>query len=151
MKRLIFLSIAIALTLTATAQVWEKYDNTTITLEPDLTVKWIPVKDTVWTDDSFELVDRQQPDKTDIVSPYLYYSNEVLSIVPQGAQLIVTHKGYARGFEWMGMIVYREIYGVVKGKMEVVKVTDGKYVPPVTIPEKKQFREVIAEPVIIEK
>ena len=74
-----------------------------------------------------------------------------MSIDIDGANLVIAHKVYMKGFELKGVIIYREVYGIVSGKMKLIKIVDGKYTAPVTIPEKTEFQKVIAEPVVIIK
>ena len=160
MKKLIILTLLIFAFGNCFSQTWEKYDNTIIPLESDLTLIHVPtisvnIIDTMIVDgkvairDTTIIVNVPKPDPATVISPYLYYSQEVLSVDIDGANLIITHKGYMKGFEWMDVIIYREVYGVVLGKMKLIKIVDGKYTAPVTIPEKTEFQKVIAVTLII--
>jgi len=144
MKKLMILTLLTFVLGNCFSQTWEKFDNTVIPLEPDLTLIHIPT-DTIMIGDSMVIVNVPKPDPATVVSPYLYYSQEVLSVDIDGANLVITYKGYIRGFEWMDVIVYREVYGVVSGKMKLIKIVDGKYTAPVTIPEKREFKKVIGK------
>ena len=127
MKKTLLTLAMVMFCIAGFSQVWEKYDGAVNELNTDLTLK--PLTDTI--------------DYSAFINPSLYYSREIISVENKKTTLEVTHEGYIKGYEWGGVIIYKQIYGVDKDEIVLLKIVDGKYTPPKSIPEKREFKEAV--------
>ena len=85
MKKLMIFTLLTFILTSCFSQTWERFDNTVIPLESDLTLIHVPtvsidIIDTMIVDgkevirDTTIIVDVPKPDPATVISPYLYYS-----------------------------------------------------------------------------
>ena len=135
MKKLILLLCLFGIVLNNNAQTWKQADGTLKSLNADLTLK-SPVKaDLVYKINGEEFT-------TPIpVCPKYYKSDKILGVRLVSGKLIVKYYGYVKKGEWMGRIVWKEVYYVNSGVIKLQGIVDGNYTPPKTTDESVTFQD----------
>jgi len=135
MKKLILLLCLLGIFIGANSQVWEKSDGTIRALNADLTLKNPVPADKIYNING-------ETFKTKIpVCPKYYRHDNILGIKLTGKRLMVKYTGYVRRGEWIGRIVWKEIYHVDGQEIKLQGFVDGNYVPPQSIEEKITFQD----------
>ena len=134
MKKLIFLFCLFGFIINTQCQVWRHSDGTLRNLNADLSLKlpYVPA-DTVY------IINGQTFNIMPPVSPKRYRADDILGVRLINNRIIVKHTGYVNTKEWIGRIVWKEVYYVNNGNIELQGIVDGNYIPPQTINEQVTF------------
>ena len=134
MKNLIILCL-IVFTFSLNAQTWRQSDGDLRTLNADLSLANVVPSDLVYKINGAEFT-------TPIpVSPKFYRQDKILGVRLVGNRLVVKYTGYVNRGEWIGRIVWKEIYNVQSGAVRLQGIVDGNYVPPQSIGEVVTFQD----------
>ena len=134
MKNLIILCL-IVFTFSLNAQTWRQSDGTLRTLNADLSLANTIPSDLIYKINGSEF-------KTRIpVSPKFYRQDKILGVRLVGDRLVVKYTGYVKRGEWIGRIVWKEVYNVQSGAVRLQGIVDGNYVPSQSIDEVVTFQD----------
>lgn len=134
MKNLVILFLVV-FTFSLNAQTWRQSDGSLRTLNADLSLKNVIPSDTIYKINGAEF-DTRIP-----VSPKLYRSDRILGVRLVGPRLVVKYTGYVKRGEWIGRIVWKEVYHVSAGVIKLQGIVDGNYTPPESIDEQVTFQD----------
>jgi len=134
MKKIILLLCLIG-AISLNAQSWKRSDGTVEALNADHSLANPNAGDLVYEING-ETFNTRLP-----VSPKLYLSDRVLGIHIVGDKLVIKHTGYIRKSEWIGRIVWKEVYTAQNGAVELQGIVDGNYTPPQTSDERVTFSD----------
>ncbi len=134
MKNLILFCL-IVFTFSLNAQTWRQSDGDLRTLNSDLSLANVVPSDLVYNINGQEFTTRVP------VSPKLYRSDRILGVRLVGPRLVVKYTGYVNRGEWIGRIVWKEIYHVSSGAVVLQGIVDGNYTPPESTDEQVTFQD----------
>ncbi len=133
MKNLIIFCLVV-FTFSLNAQIWRQSDGALRTLNADLSLANVVPGDFVYK------INGQKFNTRAPVSPKLYKSDRILGVRLVGPRLVVKYTGYVRRGEWIGRIVWKEVYHVSAGAVKLQGIVDGNYVPQKTTDEQVTFQ-----------
>jgi len=135
MKKFILLLCLFGIILNSTSQVWKQSDGTLKQLNADLSLKNPVQADLVYKINGNEFT-------TPIpVSPKLYKEDKIIGAKLISGKLIIKYTGHIRGGEWIGRIVWKEVYQVSEGEVVLQGIVDGNYTPSKTVEESVTFQD----------
>ena len=135
MKKLIIFLCLIAFTFSVSSQTWRQSDGALRTLNADLSLANIVPGDLVYKINGAKF-DTRAP-----VSPKLYKSDRILGVRLVGPRLVVKYTGHVKRGEWIGRIVWKEVYHVNAGAVKLQGIVDGNYTPPKSTDETVTFQD----------
>ncbi len=135
MKKLIIFLCLIAFTFSVSSQTWRQSDGDLRTLNADLSLTNVVQGDLTYN------INGQEFDTRAPVSPKLYKADRILGVRLVGPRLVIKYTGYVRHGEWIGRIVWKEIYHVNAGVVKLQGIVDGNYTPPKSTDETVTFQD----------
>ncbi len=135
MKKLIILFCLTAFVLSIDAQTWRQSDGDLRTLNTDLSLTNVVPGDLVY------IINGQEFNTPVPVSPKLYKADRILGVRLVGPRLVVKYTGYVKRGEWIGRIVWKEIYHVNAGVVKLQGIVDGNYTLPQSTDETVTFQD----------
>ena len=135
MKKLFILLTLFGFILNINAQTWKQSDGDLVPLNADLSLKNPVAADLVYK------INGQEFTTPVPVSPKLYKYDRILGTKLVEGKLVIKYTGYVNRGEWIGRIVWKEIYYVDAGVIKLQGIVDGNYTPPQTTDESVTFQD----------